>query len=184
MISTSITGRSSITAISALVFVLLSQPSLASSLIDPFTGNYVGHATFEENGVEINRDLDVAIEETDDGFKVDWKVATIRPNKSPKIKEYSISFAPTDREHVFQAEQKKTIFGGLEPLDPMTGDPYVWARIFDQTLTVFALLINDDGGYELLKYDRSLVDNGLSLNFNRIKNGEQLRSINSVLEKQ
>ena len=161
---------------------LASVEANASELIEPFIGKYTGHATYTENDVEINRDLGVLIRETDEGFKVDWEVTTLKPGKKAKTKEYSISFTPTKRDHVFQAAMQPSIFGGKKPLDPIKGDPYVWARIIDQTLTIFALLINDDGGYELLIYDRSLADDGLNLSFSRIQNGNQLKTISSFLE--
>ena len=157
--------------------------AISSELIEPFFGKYTGHATYTENNIEINRDLGVLIRETDEGFKVDWEVTTVRPDKKSKTKKYSISFTPTKRDHVFEAAMQPSIFGGKKPLDPIKGDPYVWARILDQTLTIYALLINDDGGYELLSYDRSLADNGLNLNYSRIHDGNQLKTISSFLEK-
>jgi hypothetical protein len=166
-----------------LLGALVTMEARADALIVPFLGKYTGHATYTENDVEINRDLGVLIRETDEGFKVDWEVTTLKPGKKAKTKEYSISFTPTKRDHVFQAAMQPSIFGGKKPLDPIKGDPYVWARILDETLTIFALLINDDGGYELLIYDRSLADNGLSLNYSRIQNGNQLKTITSFLEK-
>ena len=167
----------------ALISALSTAAAKADTLIEPFLGNYVGHATYTENDVEIKRDLGVHIRETDEGFKVDWEVTTLKPGKKTKTKSYSITFTPTKRDHVFQAAMQPSIFGGKKPLDPIKGDPYVWARILDQTLTIFALLINDDGGYELLIYDRSLADNGLNLNYSRIQNGDQLKTISSFLEK-
>jgi len=173
-----------ITLLSAtLLSALVAVETRAGSLIDPFIGNYTGQAIYTENDVEIKRNLGVLIGETDEGFKVNWEVTTLKPEKKPKTKKYSISFTPTKRDHVFQAAMQPSIFGGKKPLDPINGEPYVWARINDQTLTVFALLINDDGGYELLIYDRSLTDGGLNLNFSRIHNGEKLKTISSFLEK-
>ncbi len=165
-------------------FTMCSQITIASSLVEPFVGNYSGHVTYEEEGVTIDRDLGVTIEENDEGFKVDWEVTTIRPDKSPKTKSFTINFTPTKRDSVFQAAMQPDLFGGKKPLDPIKGDPYVWARINDDTLTVFALLIHDDGGYELLIYDRSLVDEGLNLKFSRIKNGSQLKTIEGILKRQ
>ena len=162
---------------------LFAIEALAGALIEPFTGKYVGHALYIENEIEIKRDLGVLIQETEEGFKVDWEVTTFKPGKKPKTKKYSISFTPTKRDHVFQAAMQPSVFGGKKPLDPIKGDPYVWARIIDQTLTVYALLINNDGGYELLIYDRSLTEGGLNLSYSRIHDGNQLRTISSFLEK-
>ncbi len=164
--------------------VLATSTIYASSLIEPYLGEYKGHTEYEEDGQKKKRDLSVEITETDEGFNVSWEVTTIKASGKSKTKDYSIDFEPTKRQHVFQAAQKTNVFGGKEPLDPMKGEPYVWSRIAEGTLTLFALLINDDGGYELLIYDRSLADKGLDLKFTRIKNGNEQKTITSLLEKQ
>jgi hypothetical protein len=168
----------------ASLLMLTASSVLASSLIDPYLGEYKGHVEYEEDGEQKKRDLGVTISVTEEGFNVTWEVTTIRASGKTKTKEYSIDFEPTKREHVFQAAQKTNVFGGKEPLDPMKGEPYVWARISEGTLSLFALLINDDGGYELLIYDRSLADNGLDLHFLRIKDGSEMKTIDTLLEKQ
>jgi hypothetical protein len=76
---------------------------------------------------------------------------------------------------------KVNVFGGNVALDPMQGDPYVWARIEGPTLTVYALHILDDGGYEMQVYDRTIAEGGLELRFSRIRNGTSLRDIRASL---
>ena len=65
----------------------------------------------------------------------------------------------------------------------MKGDPYVWSRVNGDLLTVHAMIITEDGGYEMLTYKRTVVEEGLDLEFNRIKNGESLKTITAHLEK-
>ena len=60
----------------------------------------------------------------------------------------SLSFAPSSRANVF---------GAVDTEDPMSGEPFAWARIDGQTLTVYMLLIRDDGGYEVQSYARTLT---------------------------
>ena len=57
------------------------------------------------------------------------------------------------------------MFGHFTPLDPMAGEPYLWAHLSDDTLTVQALLITEDGGYEIQTYERRLAPHGLDLTF-------------------
>ncbi len=161
--------------------MLQSSGALADDLIGPFTGRYAGRAEFTERNVEVKRDLGVNISRNKKGFNVSWKVSTVKPSGKVKVKEYSIDFVPTRREHVFMSAMKKNVFGREIPLDPMQGEPYVWARILGDTLTVFALHIIDDGGYELQIYNRTLVPNGLDLEYARIRDGRQLRTIKTVL---
>jgi hypothetical protein len=153
----------------------------AKDAIDPFVGRYVGQAEFTEGGAQIKRDLGVTISKRKDGFTVNWKASTSRPSGKVKIAEHSVDFVPTKRQNVFMSAMKTNVFGGQVPLDPMQGHPYVWARIDGNTLTVYALYINDDGGYEFQIFDRTLDPKGLQLKFERIRDGERLRAIDTLL---
>ncbi len=169
-------------AIAVLWGVLLQAANVwAESLIDPFVGRYLGHAEYMEGTSQIERDLGVTISKHKKGFNVSWKVSTLKPSGKVKVKEYSIDFVPTHRENVFMSAMKTNVFGRDIPLDPIKGEPYVWARIIGDTLTLFALHINDDGGYELQVYNRTLAPNGLDLEYLRIRDGEPLRTIKTVL---
>ena len=147
---------------------------------DIFIGEYEG-IYISDRGKEFNRDLSVQITAVDDGFNVAWKTTTFKKDK-PKEKSYSIDFIKTDREHIYEAAQKKNLFGGRDPLDPMQGDPYFWARIEDNKLTVFAMIVTDNGGYEMQTFDRVLQENkNLQLRYHRVRDGEALRTIEAEL---
>lgn len=170
----------------ALLFpILLSQPLVvqAGEVIDPFIGEYEGRVKLTDGDREVDRDLGVQISKTKTGFNIDWTASTSKPNREPKVKKYSIDFLPTSRSNVYAAAMKTNVFGGKQPLDPMKGDPYVWSRVTGDTLTVFALLIRDDGGYELQVYDRTLVSDGLQLKYSRIRDGQPLRTIETLLRR-
>lgn len=167
-----------------LVMLFHSPFTAAADAIDRFIGRYQGHATFDDAGDEVKRDLDVVISKTKRGFNVNWKAVTLKPGGRLKTKEYAIDFVPTARDGVFESAMKTNMFGKREPLNPMKGEPYVWGRITGDTLTVFALLINDDGGYELQVYDRTLTVEGLQLEYARIRDGKQLKTINTLLRRQ
>lgn len=154
-----------------------------TELIDPFIGEYTGQATVEVDGVAQNRDLKVSIARTKAGFNVSWVTTRIRASGKAKTKSYSIDFVSSPRPNVFSSAMKVNVFGGSVALDPMQGDPYVWARIEGPTLTVYALHILDDGGYEMQVYDRTLAEGGLDLRFSRTRNGNPLRDIRASLRK-
>lgn len=166
---------------SALVF----QPLIAEAgdIIDPFIGEYEGRVKFVVGDREVERDLGVKISKTKKGFNIKWTATTRKPNGKLKTKKYTIDFIPTRRSNVFAAAMKTNVFGGKEPLDPMKGDPYVWSRITGDTLTLFALLVRDDGGYELQVYDRTLGTDGLQLKYSRIRDGQPLRTIETLLRR-
>lgn len=171
---------------SVLLFsALLVQPLLADAgdVIDPFVGEYEGHVTLIDGDKEVERDLGVKISKMKKGFNIQWTAATRKADGKLKTKEYTIAFLPTSRSNVFAAAMKTNVFGGKVPLDPMKGDPYFWSRIIGDTLTLFALLVRDDGGYELQVYDRTLRSEGLQLKYSRIRDGQPLRTIETLLRR-
>lgn len=171
-------------AIFILAVALTALPAHAAEDYEPFIGEFEGKSSTDVDGVEKQRDLSVDISETKDGFNISWKTTTFKNGKS-KTKSYSIDFIESDREHIYQAAQKKNVFGGREPLDPMKGDAYAWARVDGPRLTVHALLITENGGFEMQTYDRILMgDNNLHLKFSRIRDGETLRTIDTNLYRQ
>ncbi len=54
----------------ASLLVLTASSVLASSLIDPFLGEYKGHVEYEEDGEQKKRDLGVTIGVTEEGFNM------------------------------------------------------------------------------------------------------------------
>jgi hypothetical protein len=128
--------------------------------------------------------MSVEIEANRDGFSVTWASTTYRNDGRVTTKSYTINFVPSDRDGVFSAAMTRNVFGHQVQLNPMKGEPYVWARIDGDTLTVFSLFVDDSGGYEMQQYDRTLVDGGLHLDFKRIRNAQPLASVETFLERQ
>ena len=69
----------------------------------------------------------------------------------------------TDRSGIYRSAVKQNAFGGYVPLDPMLGEPYSWARIEGDVMTVYALVVRDTGGYDMLAYERRLTADGMHL---------------------
>lgn len=166
-------------------FALVMFAPVANALhYEDFFGNYEGKYTSPSGDSKHDRDLSVKIKEVKDGFNLTWVTTTFKKDK-PKDKKYSIDFLKTDRDHIYQAAQKKNLFGGREPLDPMKGEPFAWARLEDHTLSVFVLVITDSGGYEMQTFDRVMTDDGnLEVRFSRFRNGEKLKTIKATLLRQ
>jgi hypothetical protein len=168
----------------ALLTLLIAPHLQAAEGFEPFIGSFAGTYSSDDGGVEKKRDLSVDISKTKDGFNVSWTTTTFK-NDKPKTKSYSIDFIESDREHIYMAAQKKNVFGGREPLDPMKGDAYAWARVDGTKLTIYALVITENGGYEMQKFDRILMaDGNLHLMFSRVREGEMLRTIDATLYRQ
>ncbi len=168
---------------SALAFLLFIANIGLAADIDPFIGNYAGSADVESNGETSRRDMSVDIAETDEGFEITWKSVAYKSDGRTKEKEYNIGFLPTPRAGIFSSAMRTNLFGNPVPLNPMQGEPFVWGRITGDTLTVYSLLIGEDGGYEMQEYHRTLVEDGLDLDYHRIRNGEKLKTINAFLQK-
>ncbi len=167
------------------VWLVLSTIQAAAADITPFVGDYVGSAdVVESDGSATPRDMSVSIGENDDGFNVSWKTTTYKSDGRVKESSYSVDFLSSSRDNVFSAAMKRNVFGHEVPLDPMKGEPFVWGRIEGETLTVFSLFIDENGGYELQQFDRTLAEGGLDLSFSRFRNGEKSRSVETFLKKQ
>ncbi len=126
------------------------------------------------------RDLDVVIDADNTGgaFVVRW-TTVIRsggdPNKpNVKRKSQNITFKNTPRPGVFR---------GVGSGDPLSGEPYIWARITGQTLTIYILNIDESGGYNMQSYARTLNGFGMDLVFKRIRDGEPVRQASAKLTK-
>jgi hypothetical protein len=75
-------------------------------------------------------------------------------------------------------------FGNATPLDPLRGDPYVWARLEGSRFIVYALVITASGGYEMHEYERTLTPAGvMSLNYLRVVDGDVQRAVTGTLNR-
>lgn len=150
---------------------------------EKFYGQYEGEAISNTGGTLRERDLRVEIGPHEKGFTVRWISVTRRASGRLKRKEYTIDFYRSGREHIYASGMRRDMFGNPVPMDPMKGDPYVWARIDGDTLTVYALHVLEDGGYELQTYDRTVIPEGLRLEYSRVRDGEIFRSVTGVLRR-
>ena len=73
------------------------------------------------------------------------------------------------------------MFDHAVPLDPMQGDPCVWARTSGCTLMVFALHVHEDGGYEMQSCARTRIPEEPDSSDTRCRDGTVLRSVNGTL---
>jgi hypothetical protein len=157
----------------------------ADQSIARFFGEYEGRSVQAPNEPLSARDLSIKIgPHGKNGFTLEW-TTVIRDPSGTKRQSYSIDFSPSDRAGIFASAMHRDTFGHSEPLDPLKGEPYVWADIHGSTFRVHALLITDDGGYEMQVYRRTLMEDGsgLALQFSRNRNGRELKTIYGVLRK-
>lgn len=164
--------------------ILHGGPAQAADPIDPFVGKYVGKATSKLDPKLSNRDLNFEIRKLDNGFAVKWTTIIPRPDGKSKRTSYRIRFDRTRKAKLFAAAMRRNVFGAPMPLDPIKGDPYMWASIRGKTLGIYGVHVTEDGGYELQIYERTLTPGGMKLSFRRIRNGKSLKEISGFAKRE
>jgi hypothetical protein len=155
----------------------------ADAALEQFFGAYVGYTSQAPNEPLMPRDLATKISaHGDSGFTLEWTTVIYRAD-GPKRQSYAVNFALSDRPGIFSSAMRSDLFGQSQPLDPLKGDPYLWAQLGGQTLTVHAMLITDDGGYEMQTYERTLAEGGMILKFSRDHNGREMKTIFGKLKR-
>ena len=165
----------------SLVLLLLFPKIVFAASIDQFVGAYKGEAEFVFEGETQHRDMSAEIEATKNGFVLSWTSVSYKNDGRTKSKTYTIEFIPSARDNIYKSAMKKNLFGNDEPLDPLRGEPFVWARLEGETLSVFSLFINAVGEYEVQEFHRTLVEAGLDLMFRRVHNGVAEKEIRTFL---
>ena len=168
----------------ALVALGVMAQVAAASGIDPFVGEYAGFASVERDGETERRNMSVEIRKQKRGFSLEWETMIHTASGKTRKKSYNISFLPSQRDGIFASAMKTDVFGHEVPLDPLAGEPYVWARIRGDTLTVHSLHINESGGFEIQRYDRTLVAEGLKLEFVSMRDGVESKTVSTLLQRQ
>lgn len=122
------------------------------------------------------RDLDVTIRPGAGGFKLISTTVQRKkgdPNNPEAVRKTSeIEFRP----------QGGMWLGGSNR-DPRAEAGYVWARITGRTLVVHSLRVMPDGDSNHLIYRRTLSASGMSLDFQRLVDGERVRTVKGRLVK-
>jgi hypothetical protein len=139
---------------------------------EAFYGDWKGVALTSTEGtgkLELTaEDLNVRIEPADDGFRIYWTSLGHGDSDDQLIrKKAEARFAPTDRPGVFAFDPEDGsmlmgLFSDPSTSNPLEGEPLLWARIADQTLAVYGLMINGDGGFDLYHHVRTLTDDGMA----------------------
>ena len=156
------------------------RPAVAEPLRS-FYGVYEGKSISVSDAEFSKRDLAIEIVPRGNGFNLTWTTITYAGDKAAARKTYSIDFVPTHKKGIYASAMRTDMFGHRVPLNPLEGDIFVWATLRGKTLSVYALMITPEGGYEMQTYHRTLTPDGLHLDFTRLRDGLPLRSITGTL---
>ena len=137
----------------------------------------------EEGGEIAPRTLNVSILPHDEGFTLGWMTISTKASGKTKAKFNMIDFVPTNKPNIFRSAMRRDSEGRLVPMDPLSGDPYVWASIENDTMKVHAIEVTDSGGYEVQIYERTLTEAGMDLKFQRFEDGVLMREVVGILNR-
>ncbi len=167
-----------------LALLLATGPAAAQDRLplEAFVGTWSGTGIAEDDDslffAVTARDLDIVIRPEGDGFRIDW-TTLIRSGgdpANPDVRRRSASL-------VLQPAGRPGLYRAPESGDPLQGGTMSWARIHGNTLSLYQLVLNEEGGYELTNYDRTLTDLGMESVFQRIRDGEVVRVVRGRLVK-
>jgi hypothetical protein len=179
-----IVRRGAVPLLYLLASVLTAAAQAVPAGFEKFYGDWVGTAISDTKGEIAPRDIRAKIGPKGNGFSISWVLVVHKAPGKDKRSEYSITFQPTKRTNIYSSAMRVDAFGNSVPLDPLKGDPYMWARIEGPMLMIYALIIAENGGYEMHAYERTLTAaNAMKLNYFRVVNGEVLRAVSGTLKR-
>lgn len=156
-------------------------PLAADPLVD-IEGRYVAVSIEEATGPGSPSLDDIHLEiQLRDGTPVLRWQSLPREGGEP-AHHYRVVFEKTRRPGIYLAGMRCDKFGNLRPLDPGSGDPYVWAHVGDDGLALYAMSIADDGTHDLRLYHYKRTGEKLTLDFERVRNDAPIEHIRATLE--
>jgi len=181
--------RRSLTFATVLTAAALALPHGAAAQLEPsvpldaFFGAWHGMGVEETDDALFfsmgRRDLDIEIVGEGDGFAITWTTLR-RTGDDPDAPEFErtstfMEFYPGDTPHVYE---------GYDSGNPLEGEIMAWARLDDATLSIYRMLIDEDGGYWLGSWDRTLTEeNRMELRYTLLNDGQPVRNVIGHLER-
>ncbi len=178
---------STVRALGFALTLLWSGGFAANTALAQGIEKFFGH--FEGSGISENadsiyfavsvRDLNIKISPAaNGGFTLDWTTVTREkgdPN-NPKVKrkQAALTFYPSGKPGVYKSDN---------PGDPIDGAPIWWSRVDEDSLYTYRMQIMEDGAWRVQKYIRTVSGAGMSLIFESIEDGAQVRQVKARLVK-
>lgn len=169
----------------AATLLLAAQAGAApqDAAIEDFFGAYVGNARIEEDGEF--RDIIVAIEPARKGFSIYTSTVIrkgpVRAVQGVKWRSETQGFVRSKTKGLYEPLLRESMFAQRRKPNLVEGDTVAWASIRGRTLGVYALVVLEDGHYELRIYERTLTDLGLDISFTRYRDGIAVRQLTGIL---
>ncbi len=167
-----------IQVISCVIALLWSGIAAAGDgIVEKFFGSFSGTSTWGSGLTP--RDINVVIQPLEHGFNVSWDTISLRDPRNPKRKTHAVDFVKTPDQtlYVSKAHKDRTdVPLASDPLQgPMPKAPLIWARVNDNTLSLYAFERTDDGRPDVQAYHRTLHGDKMKLHFIRYIEGKAVK---------
>ena len=169
----------------ALSFVVAATaPSWAAGdrKIEDFFGRYLGQGTVmrADPGAPLHEPAQKRMSEViigpargeDGGFIITWSTLRAKSGGTPGASEADVK----TYHQTFHPNHEANIFNDVTSGDPLKGQPSSWAKIDGNTLSIYQVQMDPNGGYFLTQYDRTLTPRGMDVHFTRIENSKIVRT--------
>ena len=174
-----------------VAMVALLAPGVATAAgIDDFFGDWRGVELSIDSSETLSdlapADLDMAIADHGDGFRI--QAVSLRRDAKGVLepRRLDAAFAPTGTPGVFAFEPGggsllSSLFADPAEGNPLKGDTLLWARLADDTLHVYSLAIDEQGGFVLEHSTGRLTPNGMNMRYLMRLENERIVSIEGHL---
>lgn len=167
-----------------LVFLMLSLCGLPTAAhatgLGDFAGHWRGESIDSSDGLKVSKeDLSLKFSPIDGGFELEWKAPGGDVEKAGFVES-------EDKPGIFSARASSGgllgFFSSSEEVNPLDGDPLVWARLAGDVLIVYKLVIDEQGAFTLDRYENTLQSDTLRLRFSRRSHGKPEQSLDAHLK--
>jgi hypothetical protein len=174
---------------------LLVAPHAAAAdevAIEDFFGQWRG-AELSVDGTEqapklSPSDLDMAIDGADGGFHIRTFALAVQPDGTLGARPIDATFAPTETPGVYAfAPNSDSLLSSLfaDPAvgNPLEGDTLLWARLQGDTLHIYSLAIDADGGFVLEQSSGQLLRDGMAARYQLRRQNDRIITVEARLER-
>jgi hypothetical protein len=179
-------------ALAAMVLLTAPWPARADAQIESFLGEWRGVEVSVEGAEPAPKlapaDLDMAITEENGGFRVRALGLGREPDGTLVPRQIDAIFGPTETPGVFAFDAGdggllSSLFADPSVGNPLKGDTLLWARVAEDTLHLYSLAIDPNGGYALEQSIGELTEDGLLTRYELRLENDRIITVEGRLER-
>jgi len=157
-----------LTAAALIVGSSLEASAKDPSLPDGFWGHWQGIPITSHEGTLPVGALDLSIKPDADGFHLTWQhLGSLRDGGEATV-PVDARFLPSTRPGVYEYVPNSgslltRMFASPSTGNPLEGETLLWARVEDETLIVYSMMVEPKGGFDVDRYQWTRTATGLRL---------------------